>query len=94
MFRELNSVLQWSEVSLPKEKFILITDTLKSSGSFLLYNFLQMFLKGEHHVCFVAFDQNFGHYFNVAKKLVRFIEKNSKIFAYARVSSLAFVVGN
>jgi hypothetical protein len=81
MFSELNSVFQWSEGSLPKEKFILIKDTLKSSGSFLLYNFIQMFLKGDHHVCFIAFDQNFGHYFNVAKKLVSLLEKILKNFA-------------
>jgi archaellum biogenesis ATPase FlaH len=79
MFSELSSVFHWSETNLPKENFILIKDTLKADGSFLLQYFVQLFLKGDHHVCFVAFDQNFGHYFNVSKKMgINLINAHSK----------------
>lgn len=55
---------------LPKGQLILIADTIRADGSFLLHHFIHMFLKGNSASCVVGLEQSLFHYFNVARKLV------------------------
>jgi hypothetical protein len=78
MYNDLNSVLNWSEAKLPSEKLIVIEDSIRSDGSFLLHHFMNMFLKAEQRVCLVGFEQTLTHYFLVARKLVSKINSISE----------------
>lgn len=80
MYDALNNVFGWSESNLPKEKFILISDSFTSDGSFLLNHFINMYIKGDHRVCLVGLDQSFIHYFSVCRKLVCLYDHNKYFF--------------
>lgn len=73
MYDALNSVFGWSETNLPKERYILISDSFTSDGSFLLNHFINMYIKGNHRVCLIGFEQSFIHYFSVCRKLVCYL---------------------
>ncbi|XP_038052176.1 elongator complex protein 6-like [Patiria miniata] len=68
MFLELNSYIGLDANDPPKGHLILATDSL-TDGSFLVHHFLSAFLKGGHHVYFLALAQSFSHYNAVAQKL-------------------------
>lgn len=68
MFAEFNSLMNFSEKSPPKRKFVLVTDE-QNDGSFIIHHFLSMYIKGGLKVVFLALVQSFSHYNNVAQKL-------------------------
>ncbi|XP_044175357.1 elongator complex protein 6-like [Acropora millepora] len=68
MFADFNSLMNFSEKSPPKNKFVLISDA-QNDASFIIHHFLSMYIKGGLRVIFLALVQSFSHYNNVAQKL-------------------------
>ncbi len=66
MLAELEKALS----PLPPSPLVLVTDTLRSDGGFLLVHFLLSNLKAGKRVCFVGLEQSLFHYTSVARKLV------------------------
>lgn len=70
MYTEVNNTLNWSEVNLPKERFVVISDTFNADGSFLLHHFINMYIKASQRVCLVGLEQSYLHYFSISRKMV------------------------
>ncbi|XP_067046764.1 elongator complex protein 6-like isoform X2 [Acropora muricata] len=68
MFADFNSLMNFSEKSPPKSKFVLVSDA-QNDASFIIHHFLSMYIKGGLRVIFLALVQSFSHYNNVAQKL-------------------------
>ena len=73
MFVDLNNILQLqndNKVLDETKKFVLVTDTQMTSGSFLLFHFISMYLRRNQSVCLLALENNLQHYVNVFRKIV------------------------
>jgi hypothetical protein len=57
-----------------ERKSIVISDTLAADANFLIVHFLIYSLKNNNPVTLVGLEQSFFHYFNIARKLVRFFK--------------------
>lgn len=68
MFPELNSILEWDSQGPPDEKCITVLER-GSDASFVVHHSLCYYIKNNYNVCFLALQQSFSHYANVAKKL-------------------------
>lgn len=67
MFVELNNLMGHGISSLPRGKFILITDDMVD-GSFIISHFLSLYLKSGNSVCMLGMAQSSNHYNNVCSK--------------------------
>lgn len=89
-FKDLNTILNWSELYAPKNTFFFIRDTFTSDGSFLLHHFLNSYLNAqqqqqqqqqneeETHVKLVSFDQSYFHYSTIELKLNMNLQKEGE----------------
>ncbi|KAL6073364.1 Elongator subunit elp6 [Balamuthia mandrillaris] len=77
MWEELSQALGWREgkpdpgslADRRRNSCVLIEDSIRADGSFLLHHFLFGFLKAGHPACLLALDQSLFHYLSVGKKL-------------------------
>uniref|UniRef100_K3WD67 Elongator complex protein 6 n=1 Tax=Globisporangium ultimum (strain ATCC 200006 / CBS 805.95 / DAOM BR144) TaxID=431595 RepID=K3WD67_GLOUD len=65
----LSESLAWAPTSAPRGELVLISDTVESSGAFLVHHFVALFLKAGHRVCFLSFANSNAHYAAVGRKL-------------------------
>jgi hypothetical protein len=76
-YDKLDAALAWPQNIPPVGSNIVITDTLKSSGNFLLHHFISNHLRANQRVIVVGLSQIFNHYFLIGRKLVQFCSSYS-----------------
>lgn len=69
-YATLDSTLAFPNNVPPNNSSILVIDTLKSEGNFLIHHFVINHLKANKPVILVGLSQIFNHYFLIARKLV------------------------
>ena len=68
MYPDLNSFVEQSSPPVPE--FVLIKDYAPTcEGSLLIHHFISLYLQANCQVCFLACEEGFQHYSNVARKL-------------------------
>lgn len=70
-YATLDAALAFPNNLPPTQTHIVVTDTLKSDGNFLIHHFLSNQLKTDRRVVLVGLAQIFNHYFLINRKLVR-----------------------
>lgn len=86
-YATLDAALAFPNNLPPSNSQIIITDTLKSDGNFLLHHFLANHLKANQRVVLVGLAQIFNHYFLISRKLVKYGHKQkikTKAFQWDR----------
>ncbi|KAJ2960666.1 hypothetical protein NQZ79_g4049 [Umbelopsis isabellina] len=68
-YDKLDAALAWPQNVPPAGSNIVITDTLKSNGNFLLHHFIANHLRAGQKVIVVGLSQIFNHYFLIGRKL-------------------------
>lgn len=76
-YDKLDAALAWPQNIPPAGSNIVITDTLKSNGNFLLHHFISNHLRANQRVIVVGLSQIFNHYFLIGRKLVQFCSSDS-----------------
>lgn len=70
-YATLDAALAFPNNLPPSNSQVIITDTLKSDGNFLIHHFLANQLKANQRVVLVGLAQIFNHYFLISRKLVK-----------------------
>ncbi|ORE10117.1 hypothetical protein BCV72DRAFT_200459 [Rhizopus microsporus var. microsporus] len=71
-YATLDSILAFPNNILPSNSHVLVLDTLRSEGNFLIHHFVINHLKANKPVILVGLSQIFNHYFLIARKLVNY----------------------
>jgi len=87
MFPHINDALNNISLASLDGCFLLITDTLKADGSFLLHHFLHWFIKEKKFVVLTGLEQSYFHYFNVGRKLGTNLNNEKEHFIFVNCLS-------
>ncbi|KAI9287267.1 hypothetical protein BC943DRAFT_208035 [Umbelopsis sp. AD052] len=68
-YDKLDAALAWQRNLPPAGSNIVIADTLKSNGNFLLHHFIVNHLRANQPVIVIGLSQIFNHYFLIGRKL-------------------------
>jgi hypothetical protein len=69
-YDKLDAALAWQRNLPPAGSNIVIADTLKSNGNFLLHHFIVNHIRANQPVIVIGLSQIFNHYFLIGRKLV------------------------
>ncbi|KAI9244830.1 hypothetical protein BDA99DRAFT_577059 [Phascolomyces articulosus] len=86
-YATLDAALAFPNNVPPTESHIVITDTLKSNGNFLIHHFVGNHLKADRHVILIGLSQIFNHYFLIGRKL------GINLQAYKQSGQFSFIDG-
>ncbi|KAI9496422.1 hypothetical protein BDB00DRAFT_971465 [Zychaea mexicana] len=86
-YATLDAALAFPNNVPPTKSHIVITDTLKSNGNFLIHHFVGNHLKADRHVILIGLSQIFNHYFLIGRKL------GINLQAYKQSGHFSFVDG-
>ncbi|KAG1136388.1 hypothetical protein G6F37_012740 [Rhizopus arrhizus] len=86
-YATLDSTLAFPNNVPPNNSSILVIDTLKSEGNFLIHHFVINHLKANKPVILVGLSQIFNHYFLIARKL------GVNLQTYKQTGKLLFIDG-
>jgi hypothetical protein len=90
-YDKLDAALAWQRNLPPAGSNIVIADTLKSNGNFLLHHFIVNHLRANQPVIVIGLSQIFNHYFLIGRKLVSVPKNHSDLRAVSVNFSAVFL---